>query len=182
MCMLIYSVPRDNIIQRQLSMGNRHEIESLSFTLFSADLVSLLSSRLKTKPGASRVGSGPRGAKFDSDLCSRASTISAPPSSTPTSRCKAGRNPSTCRPSKPQWSQSAMQAKIIKLACPHACTRMEDARSIRQVATLKTKSYVFFPVRYYNACVYLYASTCASMVIRSGNRRHLTSSTCRHHG
>ena len=150
--------------------------------LFSADLVSLLSSKLKMKPGASRVGSGPRGAKFASDLCSRDSVVSALPSSTPTSRWKAGRNPSTCRPSKPYWSQSAMQAKIIKLARPHVYTRIEDARSIRRVATLKAKSYLFFPVRYYTACVYLYASTCAFMVIRSGNHRHLTSSTCRHHG
>ena len=76
-----------------------------------------------------------------------------------------------------------MQAKIIKLAGPHACTRMEDARSIRRVATLKAKSYLFFLVRYYTACVYLYASTCAFMVIHSGNPRHDTSSTYRHdHG
>ena len=75
-----------------------------------------------------------------------------------------------------------MQAKIIKLAGPHACTRMEDARSIRRAATLKAKSYLFFPVGYYTACVYFYASTCVFMVIHSGNRRHLTSLTCRHHG
>ena len=55
-----------------------------------------------------------------------------------------------------------MQAKIIKLARPHAYTRIEDARSIRRVATLKAKSYLFFPVRYYTACVYLYASTVLS--------------------
>ena len=57
-----------------------------------------------------------------------------------------------------------MQAKIIKLARPHVYTRIEDARSIRRVATLKAKSYLFFPVRYYTACVYLYASTCVFMV------------------
>ena len=39
-----------------------------------------------------------------------------------------------------------MQAKIIKLARPHAYTRIEDARSIRRVATLKVIQLVFSAV------------------------------------
>ena len=136
--MLIHGEP-DGVPQDQHHPGaTQHlEIESLSFapssprasTIFYRS--SQLSLKLKMKPSASRVGSGPHGAKFDSNLCSRASAVSAPPSLTPTSRSKSGRNPSTCT-CKPQRSQSDMQAKPINLYLPHVHTRRHASQTKMQ--------------------------------------------------